>query len=329
MKKDTSMTNTKLSFKNTALSVVIVSAMTGGLIAIENYSSEENSHSTATSEKNSYQVSDIHRGEIYNVLATTDANEQALIAEANLISQIITTENEEPQIYYEQEFSTVRAQQLNIDLFKQDKLIKQQQVELVLEDEVLFSFDSAKINPAFYTSLMETAAYIKESVLHSETVWQIVGHTDKIGSDRYNQVLANRRAQSVADFLVDNGVLQEQLSVISLGSSDPLFTEVNEENNQSNRRVEIHEYQAEVMVLVEQLNQQLKGQSILQKKLSNPQLKALPKQQIEPVEVANQKENKTYQQQLDKQVESYGGSPINFEFEEPQILNITLSNTEF
>jgi outer membrane protein OmpA-like peptidoglycan-associated protein len=65
------------------------------------------------------------------------------------------------------------------------------------------------------------------------------GHSDKTGTEPVNREVAQRRADTVAKYLVELGVPQERIVTISLGSSKPLVVTPPQTSEISNRRVEI------------------------------------------------------------------------------------------
>ncbi|OEF86461.1 hypothetical protein A142_11015 [Vibrio splendidus 12E03] len=67
----------------------------------------------------------------------------------------------------------------------------------------------------------------------------ITGHTDSSGAEAYNQALSELRAQAVADYLIENGVASERLTVIGMGESQPVADNHSKEGRAKNRRVEI------------------------------------------------------------------------------------------
>jgi outer membrane protein OmpA-like peptidoglycan-associated protein len=67
----------------------------------------------------------------------------------------------------------------------------------------------------------------------------VEGHTDSVGSDDYNQQLSERRAGSVRNFLVQNGVPLTVISAMGFGESQPVATNDTPEGRQTNRRVEL------------------------------------------------------------------------------------------
>jgi len=68
----------------------------------------------------------------------------------------------------------------------------------------------------------------------------IEGHTDSKGAANFNQRLSERRAQSVARWLIEHGIAAERLSAWGCGSHRPLAPEQSPEDQQRNRRVELH-----------------------------------------------------------------------------------------
>ncbi|MEZ8633754.1 OmpA family protein [Vibrio lentus] len=102
--------------------------------------------------------------------------------------------------------------------------------------EGVFGFDSIKPSDSFVQSLGEVSAVLKA---HPQARANIVGHTDSIGTETYNQALSERRAQAVAVQLVDSGVTQEQLESRGEGESNPIADNATAEGRAQNRRVEI------------------------------------------------------------------------------------------
>lgn len=102
---------------------------------------------------------------------------------------------------------------------------------------VNFEFDSAKLTPQANAILDEAAAGVKgQPSVH----YEVAGHTDSVGSDKYNQGLSNRRAMSVKDALVKRGVPAQQLTTRGYGESNPIASNATAAGRAENRRVEIH-----------------------------------------------------------------------------------------
>ena len=99
-------------------------------------------------------------------------------------------------------------------------------------------FDTAKwvIKPAGKSKIDEVVKAMKAK---PDTKAVVEGHTDARGSDAYNQRLSERRAGSVADYMVKGGVSRSRLSTRGYGESKPVADNKSAEGMQRNRRVEI------------------------------------------------------------------------------------------
>ena len=76
-------------------------------------------------------------------------------------------------------------------------------------------------------------------VEYEKTQIAIYGHTDDVGEENYNQQLSEKRAMSVARFLVDAGVTQRRIAVVGYGELQPIATNTTPEGRKTNRRVEL------------------------------------------------------------------------------------------
>lgn len=123
-----------------------------------------------------------------------------------------------------------RRNEIEIERLKDDTL------KLNLDSEVSFDYDSAKIKPAFKTTLTKLAEIMNK---YDRTIVFVVGHTDNTGSESYNQMLSERRAGSVVTFLVTEGVNPDRLYAEGRGESAPRAPNDTASGRQLNRRVEI------------------------------------------------------------------------------------------
>jgi outer membrane protein OmpA-like peptidoglycan-associated protein len=104
---------------------------------------------------------------------------------------------------------------------------------------VLFAFNSATLSPEAAGNLNKVAEALKSSDLASYC-FRIEGHADNIGSDSYNQLLSDRRATSVVQYLANRlGVESARLLAVGYGKSRPIDNNATEEGRQKNRRVQI------------------------------------------------------------------------------------------
>src|ERR1044071_142241 len=81
-------------------------------------------------------------------------------------------------------------------------------ITLNMPSSITFALNSADLNSQFYNALNGVTMVLKE---YNKTVIEVAGHTDSSGSDSYNQQLSERRASSVANYLVGQGVTQQRL----------------------------------------------------------------------------------------------------------------------
>lgn len=108
--------------------------------------------------------------------------------------------------------------------------------EVSLSGEALFAFDSAVLTGAAKAELAPLVERLRE---HSVREVEITGHTCDIGTEAYNQGLSERRAASVRDWLVAQGVDPSRLRVAGRGELEPRFPNDSRENRARNRRVEV------------------------------------------------------------------------------------------
>jgi len=100
------------------------------------------------------------------------------------------------------------------------------------EDTVTFEFNSASLDGAARTALDGQAKWLKE---HPHVRMTIVGHTDLVGSEGYNDRLGLRRARSVVAYLVSRGVGRSRLDAVeSRGEREPVVQ--TEDRERRNRR---------------------------------------------------------------------------------------------
>jgi OmpA-OmpF porin, OOP family len=101
-----------------------------------------------------------------------------------------------------------------------------------------FDFDSSKLKPNMKKQLDAFVSDVKASP--GDERLEVVGHTDSVGTDAYNQKLSERRAQAVADYLATQGVAKGNMGVSGKGESSPIADNATKEGRAKNRRVEIN-----------------------------------------------------------------------------------------
>lgn len=109
-------------------------------------------------------------------------------------------------------------------------------IVLNMPGDVLFAFNSDRIEPPFYGPLNALTQTIQQ---YPATYVDVLGHADSVGSDDYNQQLSERRASSVASYLIQQGVLRERLYVGGFGEQRPRADNASDAGRAQNRRVEV------------------------------------------------------------------------------------------
>ena len=116
-----------------------------------------------------------------------------------------------------------------IQEIKRDSLI-------VLGAELLFETNKANLKSEHFATLNPIVDYL---IAHPERSVKISGHTDNTGSETHNLTLSKRRADVVAEYLVDNGVDINRVTTFGYGSSKPLEANTTDNGKKKNRRVEL------------------------------------------------------------------------------------------
>ncbi|EGJ52078.1 OmpA family protein [Desulfocurvibacter africanus] len=107
---------------------------------------------------------------------------------------------------------------------------------LNMPGNVTFDTGSAGIKPQFFEVLNSVAIVLKE---YEKTYVDVLGHTDSTGSMNLNMRLSQDRAQSVAQYLISQGVQQERFLVRGMGPNQPIADNSTAAGRSQNRRVEI------------------------------------------------------------------------------------------
>ncbi len=109
-------------------------------------------------------------------------------------------------------------------------------ITLNMPGNVTFATASSDLSPAFFDVLNSVGMVLEE---YDQTVVEVAGHTDSRGTDAYNQALSERRANSVANYLMGQGVMRERLITVGMGEKYPVADNSTIAGQQANRRVEI------------------------------------------------------------------------------------------
>ncbi len=114
---------------------------------------------------------------------------------------------------------------------------------VILDSDLAFEFGSSDLTPEGEKKI---DMYVPSLVYRHPTRLEVVGHTDRIGSDSYNQTLSEKRAESVGQRLLMSGKFDaDQIKTRGMGSRDPVV-QCDDTDRQAlidclspNRRVEI------------------------------------------------------------------------------------------
>jgi outer membrane protein OmpA-like peptidoglycan-associated protein len=109
-------------------------------------------------------------------------------------------------------------------------------IVLNMPSDITFAVDQSDIQSRFFGPLDGVASVLNQ---YPQTTIDIIGHADSTGPDDYNQALSERRAASVADYLVRRGVMSGRLYVAGRGESDPIASNATDAGRAQNRRVEV------------------------------------------------------------------------------------------
>ena len=103
--------------------------------------------------------------------------------------------------------------------------------------DVLFAFNQSELTPTAKSQLDSIMGKLEDADVVSI---KVVGFTDSVGSDAYNQALSQRRASSVAEYLLSQGVAPSKITSEGKGESQPVADNETDEGRAKNRRVELH-----------------------------------------------------------------------------------------
>ncbi|WP_305076257.1 OmpA family protein [Methylobacter sp. BlB1] len=153
------------------------------------------------------------------------ANQQIKIAEANAQEKISNDEFEQ---------LSGKSKQMQLDA-RTRELTDLKAQTLTLGD-TLFQTGQADLKPEASQNLYRLVSFLKENPNRKVVV---EGHTDSVGSSHRNQRLSEMRAQSVANFLISNGVESSRITDVGYGEEYPVDTNSTSSGRANNRRVEV------------------------------------------------------------------------------------------
>lgn len=111
-------------------------------------------------------------------------------------------------------------------------------IGLVMPGNITFATNDATINPQFYATLNKVAQQLNDG----KVAVVVSGYTDSTGNDSINIPLSQRRAQSVQNYLIQQGVPSNRINAQGYGASNPIASNATADGKQQNRRVELSIY---------------------------------------------------------------------------------------
>lgn len=120
-----------------------------------------------------------------------------------------------------------------------EKIVEKTEIQQVNYELVSESFYSNFANDSYELISANDIDKLIPEIKKSQGMITIIGHTDSIGRPLYNYQLSYKRAQSVADYLIKNGIKSDQVFVIGMGEDKPIADNLSYEGRAKNRRVEV------------------------------------------------------------------------------------------
>jgi OmpA-OmpF porin, OOP family len=121
-------------------------------------------------------------------------------------------------------------------LYTMDINISFEPARVIVLKNVEYDFNKSTIRPSSFKSLDDLVEVL---TLKPNLVIEIGGHTDNVGDDQSNELLSQRRAESVKQYLVKKGVKPERVQTKGYGESMPVADNDTNEGRQKNRRTEV------------------------------------------------------------------------------------------
>lgn len=110
------------------------------------------------------------------------------------------------------------------------------QLKLDIPSDLSFDSGQYRIKPGLHAVLDRFASTLNQNPV---TTVRIIGHTDNVGSDAANNLLAVNRADATRDYLVSRGVESKRISIDGRGEHEPIADNATADGRAKNRRVEI------------------------------------------------------------------------------------------
>jgi outer membrane protein OmpA-like peptidoglycan-associated protein len=180
-----------------------------------------------------YTIIDLETKKLLTVGYTTDGR---FFATVELGKNTAFQVQKEGYLFYSQ----------NINLKENTSQAKPYELEILLMpisvnskitlNNVFFDFDKSNLKPESFVELDKLVELLQKN---PTVKIEISGYTDDKGDEKYNQVLSQKRAESVMDYLIQKGIDKIRLTAKGYGETQPIAPNDTEENKAKNRRTEL------------------------------------------------------------------------------------------
>jgi outer membrane protein OmpA-like peptidoglycan-associated protein len=118
------------------------------------------------------------------------------------------------------------------------KVSKINKAKPIVLKNILFESNSSKLDTTISKTELD---YLRQFLLTNPSLQiKIVGHTDDIGSETYNQTLSINRSESLKNYLIGTGIKDNRILTSGVGESQPIDSNATEQGKRNNRRIEIY-----------------------------------------------------------------------------------------
>ena len=109
-------------------------------------------------------------------------------------------------------------------------------IRLIMPGNITFATGQSQVRPEFYNTLGSVARVLQK---YDQTNVLVEGHTDNVGADQMNLDLSIARAESVGNYLANQGVAVPRIRALGYGETQPIAQNATDSGRAQNRRVEI------------------------------------------------------------------------------------------
>ncbi len=184
--------------------------------------------------KADYELINLSTG-IIVVNSTTDGNGNFLVCLPSGFNYGLNV-SKTGYLFYSENFMFEGQHTVMKPFIKQIKLSSLKVGEKMLLSNVFYEIDSWQLKKESVTELNKLTNLLKDN---KELIVEIGGYTDATGTDDYNQVLSEKRAISVVNYLINKGVSSERLRYKGYGNTSPIGDNITFEGRKLNRRTEV------------------------------------------------------------------------------------------